>query len=159
MSTAHAQCKLWGYNKYCNCSNIPLSHLVLQLKMENSTFDIRTQLFETEMKFKKACEQVVLLNDKLEGLQRRYDKARIENHRSFRYNLRLKMATVEGVRNAYYEYASGKAERIAELRYDVMQLDGDASQDDDDSDVDSDWDREEDFQEESLEEEVNGGTI
>jgi len=75
------------------------------------------ELNETETRFKRACEQVVLLNDKLEGLQRRYDKARQENHRSFRYNLRLKMASVEGVRNAYYEYACEKAEKIAELRY------------------------------------------
>jgi hypothetical protein len=27
------------------------------------------------------------------------------------------MASVEGVRNAYYEYACEKAEKIAELRY------------------------------------------
>ena len=80
-------------------------------------FHLYAQLYETETRFKKACEQVVLLNDKLEGLQKRYDKARQENHRSFRYNLRLRMATVEGVRNAYYEYACGKAEKIAELRY------------------------------------------
>ena len=63
------------------------------------------ELNETEIRFKKACEQVILLNGKLEGLQRRYDKARQENHRTFRYNLRLQMASVEGVRNAYYEYA------------------------------------------------------
>lgn len=80
-------------------------------------FNLYAELYETETRFKKACEQVVLLNDKLEGLQRRYDKARQENHRSFRYNLRLKMASVEGVRNAYYEYACEKAEKIAELRY------------------------------------------
>lgn len=80
-------------------------------------FQLHAELYETEMRFKKACEQVVLLNDKLEGLQRRYDKARQENHRSFRYNLRLKMASVEGVRNAYFEYACVKAEKIAELRY------------------------------------------
>ena len=75
------------------------------------------ELNDTETRFKRACEQVVLLNDKLEGLQRRYDKARQENNRTFRYNLRLKMASVEGVRNAYYEYACEKAEKIAELRY------------------------------------------
>lgn len=76
-----------------------------------------SELDDTETRFKRACEQVVLLNDKLEGLQRRYDKARQENNRTFRYNLRLKMASVEGVRNAYYEYACEKAEKIAELRY------------------------------------------
>jgi hypothetical protein len=76
-----------------------------------------SELYENESRFKKACDQVILLNDRLEGLQRRYNKAREENHRSFRYNLRLRMATVEGVRNAYYEFACEKAEKIAELRY------------------------------------------
>ena len=91
-------------------------------------------LNETETRFKRACEQVVLLNDKLEGLQRRYDKAVQENHRSFRYNLRLKMASVEGVRNAYYEYACEKAERIAELRYYVSAMDHYHSEDEDSMD-------------------------
>lgn len=102
--------------------------------METSRFDVNTRLYETEMKFKRACEQVVLLNDKLEGLQTRYEKARQENHRSFRYNLRLRMATVEGVRNAFYEYACEKAERIAELRYHISQLDADSSSEQSDSD-------------------------
>lgn len=88
-------------------------------------------LNEAETRFKRACEQVVLLNDKLDGLQRRYDKAVQENHRSFRYNLRLKMASVEGVRNAYYEYACEKAEEIAELRYYVSAADHYESEDED----------------------------
>ena len=88
-------------------------------------------LNKAETCFKRACEQVVLLNDKLEGLQRRYDKAVQENHRSFRYNLRLKMASVEGVRNAYYEYACEKAEEIAELRYYVSAADHYDSEDED----------------------------
>ena len=83
--------------------------------MEN--IQVYTALQEVEFRFKRACEQVILLNGKLEGLQRRYDKARQDNQRSFRYNLRLQMASVEGVRNAYYEYACEKAEEIAELRY------------------------------------------
>ena len=83
--------------------------------MEKS--ELYVELNETETRFKRACEQVILRNGKLEGLQLRYDKAREENHRSFRYNLRLKMASAEGVRNAYYEYACEKAEKIAELRY------------------------------------------
>ena len=90
-----------------------------------------TELNETETRFKRACEQVVLLNDKLEGLQRRYDNAVQENNRSFRYNLRLKMASVEGVRNAYYEYACEKAEKIAELRYYVSAMDNYESEEED----------------------------
>lgn len=91
------------------------------------------QLNESELRFKRACQQVVLLNDKLEGLQRRYDKARQENHRTFRYNLRLKMASVEGVRNAYYEYACEKAEKIAELRYYVSVENQTMPEDDEDN--------------------------
>lgn len=97
-------------------------------------FNLYAQLYETETRFKKACEQVVLLNDRLEGLQRRYDKARQENHRSFRYNLRLRMATVEGVRNAYYEYACEKAEKIAELRY-YVSVNNDPDSDEYESDT------------------------
>ena len=97
--------------------------------MEMEKVQLFAELNETETRFKRACEQVVLLNDKLEGLQRRYDKAVEENQRSFRYNLRLKMASVEGVRNAYYEYACEKAEKIAELRYYVSAVDHYESED------------------------------
>jgi hypothetical protein len=85
-------------------------------------FNLYAELFETETRFRRACEQIILLNRKLEDLQLRYDKARIDNHKSFRYNLRLKMATVEGVRNSYYEYACWKAETVAELRVGVAVL-------------------------------------
>ena len=87
---------------------------LLQLyTMEKS--NIHAELYEAENRFRRSCEQIILLNSKLDDLQLRYDKARIVNHKSFRYNLRLKMATVEGVRNSYYEYACWKAETVAEL--------------------------------------------
>ena len=77
------------------------------------------ELYETESRFRKACQQIILLNNQLEQLQVRYDLAKEDDRKSFRYNLRLKMATCEGVRNAYYEYACLKAETIAELRCDL----------------------------------------
>jgi len=79
-------------------------------------FNLYAELYETENRFRRSCEQIILLNNKLEDLQLRYDKAKTDNHKSYRYNLRLKMATVEGVRNTYYEYACWKAEKVAELR-------------------------------------------
>ena len=82
-------------------------------------FNLSAQLYETESRFRRACQQIILLNSRLEELQLRYDQARLDNHKSFRYNLRLKMATVEGVRNSYYEYACWKAETVAELRLQV----------------------------------------
>ena len=83
---------------------------------------LRMELSQTETCFKRACEQVVLLDGKLQGLQRRYDKARNENHRSFRYHLRLMMSSVEGVRNAYYIYACQKAKNIAQIRCHLSTL-------------------------------------
>ena len=59
-------------------------------------FNLYAQLYETENRFRRACQQIILLNSRLEELQLRYDQARLGNHKSFRYNLRLKMATVEG---------------------------------------------------------------
>lgn len=106
---------------YLSCFSLANEYIQTRSYSNMDKVQLYAELTETETRFKRACEQVVLLNDKLEGLQRRYDKARQENHRSFRYNLRLKMASVEGVRNAYYEYACEKAERIAELRYYVSE--------------------------------------
>ena len=75
-----------------------------------------SELYDTENRFRKACEQIILLNNKLEELQQRYDLAKKVDRKSFQYNLRLKMATFEGVRNTYYEYACLKAEKVAEIR-------------------------------------------
>ncbi|KAL8578164.1 hypothetical protein ACOMHN_051719 [Nucella lapillus] len=81
--------------------------------------DLQTQLTEAEKSFKRACEQIIHLNRRLDEMAKRYDKASRENHRSFRYSLRLRMAVSEGVRNMYYEYAANKADLISDLRYKV----------------------------------------
>ena len=79
-------------------------------------------LSETEFRFRRACEQVVLINNKLQDLQVRYDRARRDELRSFRYNIRLRMSGAEGVRNAYYEYARQKADKILYLRNKIRNL-------------------------------------
>ena len=50
----------------------------------------------------------------------RRKNARRTNNRSFRYNLRLKLAVVEGVRNMYYDYAYAKADQVADLRRELF---------------------------------------
>ena len=90
--------------------------------------DLQTRLTEAEKSFKKACEQIVQLNRRLDEMAKRYDKASRENHRSFRYSLRLRMAVTEGVRNMYYEYAANKADEITNLRCQVLQEVGDGNQ-------------------------------
>jgi hypothetical protein len=84
------------------------------------TLDKRFSLVDSERRFRRACEQIVFLNNKLEDLQRRYAKAEMDNRKSFRYSLRLRLAVVEGLRNTYYDYAHGKANHVAELRQELF---------------------------------------
>jgi uncharacterized glyoxalase superfamily protein PhnB len=69
---------------------------------------------------KRACEQIVQLHYSLDALQQRYNKAKKDNHKSFRYSLRLRIAVVDGMRNMYYDYAHKKAEVVAELRQELF---------------------------------------
>lgn len=108
------------------------------------TSDVQTKLNEAERAFRKACEQIVQLNRRLDEMAKRYDKASKENHRSFRYSLRLRMAVTEGVRNMYYEYASNKADEITTLRCQVLHDSEMGSSDDENSDYAMDDDEDED---------------
>lgn len=82
--------------------------------------DKRTALLRAEQRFRRSCEQIILLNQTLDGLQKRYDRAKKANFRSFRYNLRLKLAVAEGLRNVYYDYAHEKAKAVQQLRQELF---------------------------------------
>ena len=73
-------------------------------------------MIDNERRFRRACEQIVHLNHKLDDLQHRYLGAKSNNMKTFRYSLRLRLAVVEGLRNMYYDYAHNKAETVASLR-------------------------------------------
>jgi hypothetical protein len=49
----------------------------------------KSTLVDNERRFKRACEQIVQLNYSLDVLQQRYNKAKKDNHKSFRYSLRF----------------------------------------------------------------------
>lgn len=92
-------------------------------EMARYRFHRTRQLMRVERKLVRSCEHVVLLNDKIRGLTKRYQQARAENFKSFRYNLRIRLAAVEGVRNMFYEYARDRAEEVAELRKELYDQD------------------------------------
>ena len=73
------------------------------------------QIIEMDTKFRKAGSQIVLLNSLLKSFQSRYDRAAKDNLKTYRYHLRLRLCTSEGVRNAFYEYATQMADRIENL--------------------------------------------
>ena len=74
--------------------------------------------------FRRACSQVILLNHQIEGAKARYDRARTGRRLSFRYSNRLKLTSLEGVRNLIYEYACVKCEEIEGLQAKLRQLTG-----------------------------------
>lgn len=94
---------------------------------------LKSALIEAERRFRRSCEQIVLINEKLQELQYRYNRAKKTNRRSFRYSLRLKLAATEGVRNMYLDYAHCQAARVGKLR---QELFGSVNDRDDDEDSD-----------------------
>jgi hypothetical protein len=85
----------------------------------NPRLDQRFTLLESERRFRRACEQIVQLNYKLDELQSRYLGAKTDGLRTFRYNYRLRLSVIEGLRNMYYDYAHQKAEDITGLKMDL----------------------------------------
>jgi len=96
--------------------------------------------------FRKACSEIILLNNKIEEIKARYDRAKAQRRLSFRYSNRLKLTALEGVRNLIYEYACAKCEEIEHLQakllaltgdvYDFVQTDDEGGDDDDEGDAD-----------------------
>jgi hypothetical protein len=82
--------------------------------------DKRFRLIDSERRFRRSCEQIILLNTRLGELQLRYNRAKDANHKSFRYSLRLRLSVMEGLRNTYYEYAHAKAEQVGQLRKELF---------------------------------------
>ena len=89
------------------------------------TDQLTTQIRMLDMKFRRACDQILLLNNQIDDLQTRYNRAMKANRRSFRYSLRLQLATLEGVRNMFYEYASRRADELEGLQTQLIEAGGD----------------------------------
>ena len=88
-----------------------------------STADIiQVQVLKMDAKFQKACEQVLVLNNMMKELQIRYDRAARDNLRTYRYALRLRLCTVEGLRNTLYDYVTQKADDIEQMEEEIRNL-------------------------------------
>lgn len=71
---------------------------------------------EARLKFEKACQQIALLDQKIKDLEVRYKRAVKNKKNSFRYNLRLRLSVVTGVKMMYHHHASTKAEELTRIR-------------------------------------------
>ncbi len=90
--------------------------------MASQTDMLQVEILQMDAKFQKACGQVLLLNDFVKQLQIRYDRAARDNLKTYRYALRLRLCTVEGLRNTLYEYATIKADEIEQMEERLRQM-------------------------------------
>ena len=74
------------------------------------------QLYEATKRIERAYRQIFVLNERLEDIQKRYEKAILANRKSFRYTLRIRIVAYEGMINAYFEYAAMKKTEVKNLR-------------------------------------------
>ena len=79
-------------------------------------FEMGVQLYETQRRFNRACDQILLLNTRLHGLKKRYQSARSNDNKTLRFPLRLRIMIEEGLVKQYYHYADMKRNEILHLR-------------------------------------------
>ena len=91
-----------------------------------------------DKKFRRACHHIRVLNRHIEDIQIRYDRAFASGRRSFRYTHRLKLATFEGMRNMYYEYACRRADELEKMQDCLIQR-GMISDSESESDADMEY--------------------
>ena len=90
----------------------------------DAAYAVLMDIRATNKVFRRACSQVILLNHKIEAAKTRYDRARSVKRMSFRYTNRLKLTTLEGVRNLIYEHACAKCEQIESLQAKLHEMTG-----------------------------------
>ena len=83
---------------------------------------LREMLFFQKHQLSTAIQQICLLNSKIQALKKRYTKASLSEQYSFMYNLRLRMATIEGVRCAFFRYAEHRSNVIMQMNDQVEVL-------------------------------------
>ena len=99
---------------------LPKDSLLDMRKTSEIIYTIR----DKNRKFRHVCSQLILMNNLLEEMEVRYSRAQTNNSKCYRYILRLKLCTLEGVRNQFYEYAYAKAEQLEKLQFELYSEHG-----------------------------------
>ena len=123
---------------------VPLPHYTIYHLMDNTdrfamtSQSIAAQIQDLDIKFRTACRQVTILNERVIEAQNRIDRLNAVDRHSFRYCLRLRLIVLEGVRNVYYEYATRCAASLDDLYLDLMESSYYRTADSDDDAYDTD---------------------
>ena len=79
------------------------------------------KLNDVGTKFTKSCRQIRVLDRQMDILQLRYDRANKQRSRAAFHSLRLQLTTVEGVRQAFYEYACRRSAEKNFLEAEIIE--------------------------------------
>ena len=93
------------------------------LNMKNTREEIY-KIRYLNKKFRLSCSQLIHINNLIEDVESRYNRSQAENRRSYRYILRLKLCSLEGVRNMFYEYAYAQADILEKMQTDFYHRTG-----------------------------------
>lgn len=88
---------------------------------ESTLVDIVERLLALNEKFKRVMAQIRLLNHEIKEKQVRYDRAYENDQMSWRYTLRIQIATLEGVKSMFLEYGFKLADDLEGLQNSFVQ--------------------------------------
>ena len=91
---------------------------------QTTTKDMIYRIRDLNRKFRNACSQLIHINNLIDETETRYSRSQAENHRSYRYILRLKLCSLEGVCNMFYEYAYTKADELEKMQLELYNKSG-----------------------------------
>ena len=95
------------------------------------TFELYAKLHDSQRRFNRACDQILLLNSRLRCIRKRYNLARSSDSKTFRFPLRMRMMVTEGLIKTYYHYADVKRAEILECRAELTKFDDFDNEDED----------------------------
>lgn len=82
--------------------------------------ELVARIMTAQTAFRRACNQIMILNRIISDMQKRYEQAMKQHARAFRYSQRVRIAIMEGVRNMFYMYAQQKADLVLQLREQIQ---------------------------------------
>jgi len=83
---------------------------------------VEEKLHDAEARLAKSLQQITVIDGQIRELEILYKRAQKSKKNASRYNLRLKLSVVSGIKMMYHHYSSSKREEITRLQ---TQLHGD----------------------------------
>ena len=90
--------------------------------MESEAYTVLTQLYTATKVYRRAYEQVTLLEDKIKAAETRFRTAMLDHDQSFMKTNRKTLVSQTNLRNLAFEYAVTKCEEVKTLQNKLLEL-------------------------------------